>query len=149
MPRIGALHRKVEHVIGRQRVARIDPHLSFVPAIRHIQREELHRGAAVFGYFHLLALGDAPVQDQRHAARGLFRAAETGDCRQNPRLLVVVDAPGRHHVFHREVGRLFGFHAVRMQLHVGIQPQVVEILRPAGLLHIGVEMHSQRQVQRL
>ena len=62
---------------------------------------------------------------------------------------VVVDAARRDHVFHGEVRGFVGVDGVRFQLHVGTQAQIVEVGRPAGLLHVRVEVDGERQFEGL
>ena len=148
MARVGALHREVENVVGRQRVGGIDAHFAAVPPVRHFEREKLHRGAAVLRDFHRLGFDHAMVQLERNAARRLGRA-KTRDGGQHARLAAVVHAPRRHHVLYREVGGCLRLQWVRLQSHGRIQPEIVEIGGHAGLLHIRIEVHRQRQVDGL
>ncbi|MEI9973336.1 MAG: hypothetical protein WDO73_15605 [Ignavibacteriota bacterium] len=99
-PRIAALHRKVEDIVGRHRVGGLDTDFAFIASVGHVERIEFHGGAADLGDIHRLAFDSAAVERQRRRVGGL-PSAETGDGGQHAGLLVIEHAPRRHPRFRR------------------------------------------------
>ena len=77
--RIVALDREVEGVVGGQRVGGIDSDLALVAAVGHVERQELHGGAAALGHFDRLGFDGAPVEREGDVAGRLLA------CRSRPR----------------------------------------------------------------
>ena len=84
-------------------VGGVDAYLALIASVGHFEREEFDGRAAAFRHLDLLALHHAPVQHQRHRARGFLRA-EAGDRGQDAVLFAFVHAARRNHVFHGKVG---------------------------------------------
>src|ERR1700683_1279554 len=101
-PRFGPLHRKVEVIVLRKRVAGIDADFTAIQAERHIRQLKLRRSAPAGWYFDGLRFDLSSVQLERHAARGL-RGSVARDSRLHMRLAGAVNSARRPHAFDREV----------------------------------------------
>ena len=88
----------------------------------------------------VLRVDHAAVQQQRNVARRFLSVPNPAMVASTRAFSVVVNAPRRDHVLHGEIRRCRLRHGMRLQPHVRVQPQVVEIRRHAGLLHVRIQL---------